>query len=162
MKTDNPMLHAKHIFRLVLLLVVAIVALVLGRSAFVPDTWGEHGSYRASNVPEQRALPVVHGGDVSCQPCHEEEYETKADGAHAPVRCEGCHAPVTAHARDGEKFADMPKPTDNTVCLRCHEQLDARPTSHPQVDPRQHVKRMGEDWSDDICLDCHIAHEPAQ
>jgi len=162
MKSDNPMLHAKHVFRLVLLLVVAIVALVLGRSAFIPKTWGEYGAYRGSNVAEQRAKPVIHGGDASCKPCHEEQYDMKAGGAHSHVRCEVCHAPVTQHARDGKKIADMPKPTDNTFCLLCHEQLEARPASHPQVEPRQHVKRMGEDWSDTICLDCHVAHDPAQ
>jgi hypothetical protein len=162
MNPENPLLHAKHVFRLIALLVIAIVALVLGRGLFVPETWGAYGSYRGANVAQQMAQPVIRGGDASCRACHEKEYDAKLGGAHATVRCESCHGPVTEHAREGEKVAEMPKPSDNVACLWCHEELESRPTDFPQVDPRAHVKRMGEDWTDHVCLECHLPHEPSE
>ncbi len=59
MQESNPLWHAKHVFRFASMVVLGIVVLILGRSAFVPNSWGQYGWYRGDNIAEQMALPVV-------------------------------------------------------------------------------------------------------
>ena len=54
MQPDSPLRHSKHVFRILLLLVVAVIAIFFGRALFVPATYGQFGAYRAANVGEQR------------------------------------------------------------------------------------------------------------
>ena len=108
MRPEGPLQHSKHIVRVGLLLVIGVVALVLGRSLFVPDTWGQFGSYRGANVAEQMVKPVHHGGNESCEMCHSDEYEEVAGGVHASLACEACHAPLSMHIVDDDKVGDMP------------------------------------------------------
>jgi hypothetical protein len=161
MEAANPLRHTKHIFRVVLLLVFVVVALTLGRTFFVPKSFGAYGPYRGDNVAEQMQKPVRHGNDESCKSCHAAEFDTHAAGKHEKVRCEVCHAPVATHAADGKKIAAMPTMHTRTLCLRCHRQLDARPTSFPQIQPQQHVEEQGGTWKDDACFDCHQPHAPS-
>ncbi len=160
MQPDNPLAHTKHIFRIFLLLILFVVALVLGRSAFIPKTWGQYGWYRGDNVAEQRAKPMRHGNDQSCKECHAEEFEEHGGNAHATVRCEVCHAPVVDHAVGKEKIADMPVNPTRHMCLLCHQKLKARPAKFPQINPREHVKTNGGDWGPEVCIECHEAHAP--
>jgi hypothetical protein len=160
MDGTSPLAHAKHVVRAALLLVIFLVALVLGRSAFVPETWGEHGAYRASNVPEQMAKPVVHGGRASCASCHPDEHETVLGAAHAVVQCELCHAPLATHVRAGDLVAEMPTRRLASLCLGCHEQLEARPADFPQIRPAAHLEENGGEPGPEACFDCHDPHEP--
>jgi hypothetical protein len=159
-RPDGPLAHAKHIVRAGLLLVAGLVALLLGRSLFVPETWGEHGSYRAANVSEQMSHPVMHGGNTSCRDCHADEYEAVAGDGHATLACELCHAPLAYHVADGDKIADMPIRKSAALCISCHQRMDARPASQPQINPRQHVEDQDEEYDETVCFDCHGPHEP--
>ncbi len=163
--SEHPLKHTKHIFRVVLALVFAIVALLLGRGFFVPKTWAAYGWYRGANVEEQMAHPVMHGGDQSCVSCHEaKDHQSKLEqhdkGKHANVRCEVCHAPVATHAKDGKRIAPMAVQKTRDLCLLCHRQLEARPKDFPQIQPQQHVEKMGGTWSETVCFDCHDPHDP--
>jgi len=163
MRPEGPLQHAKHIVRAGLLLVLGVVALVLGRSLFVPKTWGEFGHYRGANVAEQMDHPVVHGGNQACEECHPDEYEEVTGGVHASLACESCHAPLAAHVADEEMIAEMPVQRSRSLCLNCHEQMDARPATHPQVIWKAHLKDQGveeSDFTDAVCFDCHEAHAP--
>jgi formate-dependent nitrite reductase cytochrome c552 subunit len=160
MRPDSPLRHAKHALRAFIALVVALVAIVLGRSAFVPVSWGQYGSYRAANVPQQMALSPMHGGNASCTTCHDTEPAALAAGPHATLSCESCHAPLAAHVQDDEKIADMPKRKSAELCLQCHSQLDARPSTHPQIVARQHLDEMGVEFTEESCFDCHSPHAP--
>ena len=162
MQADNPLRHTKHIFRIVILLILGVVAIILGRSLFVPASFGQFGWFRGDNVAQQMAKPVRHGGDDSCQPCHAEQFDTHEGGQHAAVRCEGCHAPVTVHALDGKKTAAMPMLKSRELCLRCHRELDARPDDFPQIQARQHVDDNGGDWDEEVCFQCHAPHAPLE
>ncbi len=178
MHPNNPLWHAKHIFRVALLLLVGLASVGLGRSLFVPKSWGQYGHYRGDNLEEQRSLEVRHGGDQSCKECHEEEYAAKAGDSHAKVRCEVCHAPVVEHAlardpdakppedpkadRENRKTKDMPIDRSNSLCLRCHGKLLARPKTFPQVEGKKHVLENDGEWKNETCVDCHEApHEPS-
>ena len=159
MRPDSPLRHAKHIVRAGMLLVAGVLLLVLGRSLFVPDTWGQFGEYRGSNVAEQMAVPVRHGDNFACAECHADESETLADSGHSSLACEACHAPMALHATDGAKIGDMPVRKDQKLCLDCHLHLDARPSGHPQIHPKKHVEEQGGEPGDS-CWECHEAHEP--
>jgi hypothetical protein len=160
LEPESPLRHAKHIFRVFLLLMVAVVALVLGRDFLVPPTFGQFGHYRAANVEQQRSFPPRHGGDASCRPCHAAQYDAHAAGPHQNVRCELCHAPVAVHAADGKKIAKMPIRKTADLCVLCHERLEARPATHPQIQPKQHVVEQGSEPSAESCFDCHDPHSP--
>jgi hypothetical protein len=160
MEPESPLRHAKHIFRVFLLLIVGVVALILGRDLLIPPTFGEYGHFRGSNVAEQSGKPVRHGGDRSCQSCHAEQFETHESGAHKPVHCELCHAPVAVHAAGGKKIATMPIRKSADLCISCHERMEARPASQPQVQPKQHVLEQGSEPSPESCFDCHDPHSP--
>ena len=78
MNPESPFIHAKHVFRAAILLLAVIVTLVLGRSLFVPESWGEHGWYRGDAVTEHRNRPIRILGDESCAMCHDIEAEAHA------------------------------------------------------------------------------------
>jgi len=160
MEPEGSLRHAKHVFRAFLLLLIALVALVLGRDLLVPPTFGQYGHYRAANVEQQRNLPVRHGGDESCRPCHAAQFDAHAAGPHQKVRCEVCHAPVAVHAAGGKKIAAMPVRKTAELCSLCHDRLAARPSAQPQIQWKQHVVEKGGEPSLEACFDCHDPHSP--
>lgn len=160
MRPDSPLAHAKHIFRVFLLLIVGLIVLTLGRSFFVPDTWGQYGSYRGAAIEQHWNKVPRHGGTASCAECHESEYEDVTSGVHHTLACEGCHAPLSVHVANGEKIADMPIRKSQDLCLLCHEKLDARPATQPQILPAQHLEEEGGEPGPESCFDCHEPHSP--
>lgn len=154
--------HSKHVVRAALMLLVVVVALVLGRSLFVPPTWGESGRYRGDSPREHAAKTPRHGGDNACEMCHPEQVEVHNEGVHNAVRCELCHAPVANHVdlEEGEKLADMPVRRDRDLCENCHAYLSARPADFPQVESKRHVIDNGGEFTADACFDCHDPHSP--
>jgi hypothetical protein len=161
MVNDGPLGHTKHVVRAALLLVLVVAALVLGRAFFVPDSWGEHGWYRGDAVAEHRAHEVRHAGDAACATCHDDVAAAHDSGGHAAVRCELCHSVMTDHVAESEVIAPMPIAASLELCSRCHRALNARPGGFPQVNPRQHLADMDVDLSDDVCVECHDPHSPA-
>ncbi len=160
MDSRSPLFHAKHILRAFIALLVLVVALLLGRSFFVPDTFGQYGHYRGASVAEFRALPVRHGGDTSCQECHADQFATHAAGGHHSVHCESCHAPLAVHVAGGARVADMPIRRSADLCLGCHRRLEARPATFPQIQPREHLQEQDAEFTPDVCFDCHDPHAP--
>jgi len=161
MEPRSGLVHLKHVFRVAILLVVVMVGLVLSRSLFIPKSWGEYGRYRGDNLAEQKDRPVRHAGDEACAACHQEQYDTRAKGAHKAVRCEVCHAPMSTHATAEEKIADMKVQKTIELCALCHRKLTARPASFPQVDLRGHVEGWGMKYAEGVCFTCHSnPHKP--
>ncbi len=162
MKPESPLIHAKHVFRAAILLMAVIVTLVLSRSLFVPDTWGEYGWYRGAAVDDHRAKTVRHLGDETCAMCHDVESAEHAEGVHQAVKCELCHGPATLHVNldEGEKIAEMPLRRTRELCELCHRELAARPEGFPQIDVREHLTENGGELTTDACFDCHNPHSP--
>lgn len=162
MDPESPLVHSKHVFRAAILLLVGLVALVLGRSLFVPDTWGETGWYRGAAVREHREKPVRHGGNEACEMCHEAEYAEHTAGVHAPIHCELCHGPMGLHVdlEEGEKLADMPVRRNRELCELCHREQAARPADFPQIDVREHLQENDVEVTPTACFDCHDPHSP--
>jgi len=160
LRPDSPLAHTKHVFRVFLMLIVGVVVLVLGRGFFVPDSWGQYGSYRGAALEQHHEKAPQLGGNAACAECHEDEPAELAEGVHHTLACEGCHAPLSVHVADGEQFADMPIHRNADLCLNCHERLSARPASHPQINPTQHLEEEGGEPGPESCFDCHEAHSP--
>ncbi len=150
--------HARHVFRVAFVLVLALVAFIAGRSFLVPKSYGMYGGYRFDNVAEQMAArPPLHGGARACAECHDDRAAALAKGSHAKVSCEVCHGPLGRHVKDGDIVA---KPTiDRTprLCGYCHSKIDGRPEKVPQVVFEKHVEGgLGPKG----CLDCHDPPSP--
>lgn len=158
--------HTKHIWRAVLLLLILGGAGVGARHFMIPESFGDQGFFRYGSLGDYMSLPVIHGGRGSCTACHEEIATAKSEGKHAGLNCESCHAPVTVHADDDEKLADMPTNPSVALCANCHQILDARPDTMPQVDIRAHLEEIGvisagEDIPESACVVCHDVHSPS-
>jgi hypothetical protein len=146
----------------VILLLVVLVAMVLGRSLFVPETWGEYGQYRGAAVVEHRDKPIRHGGNGACAMCHDAEYADLSSGVHAALQCELCHGPVALHVdlEEGEVLAEMPVRRSRELCELCHRRLEARPADFPQIDVREHLAENDVELASDACFACHEPHSP--
>ena len=151
--------HARHVFRVLFVLLLVIVGITLGRSFLVPRSYGTYGSYRYDNVAEQAsARPPLHGGMTSCGECHDDRLKKVLAGAHHRVSCEICHGPLGLHVKDGDVVGDMPVDRSFTLCARCHRKIDGRPAAFPEVVLEQHVTTGPLEGK--ICLDCHDPHSP--
>ncbi len=150
--------HSRHVFRVALVVMVAIGAILIGRGFLVPRSYGLFGPYRADNVAEQmKARPPAHQGAASCTPCHEPKATAHAAGGHKTVSCEVCHAPLLRHVAEGKVTGKMPIERAFALCARCHRRTQGRPEKFPQVVLEQHVTTKLEGA---VCLECHDAHSP--
>ena len=156
--------HTKHIWRAVIILVALALAGVVTRQLMIPESFGETGHFRHDSIGEFMSQPLVHGGDLSCRKCHKDQYDTKEKGKHGPVPCETCHGPVTLHANDQDKIADMPMTPTYELCAKCHLAQAAKPKDFPQLDFKQHLTDQDIPVKDKIpakvCNICHPAHDP--
>lgn len=151
--------HARHVFRVVLLLVVGLAVFSIGRTLLVPSSFGKYGPYRFDNVAEQMSIrPPAHSGSAACGECHEGELKKHDAGKHRPVACEACHAPKTFHVKVDGTFENMPVDRSYQLCARCHRKIPGRPAKFPQVVLEQHVNGPLEG---PICIQCHNPHSPA-
>lgn len=150
----------KHIWRLFLLVFFGLSAFMVGRLLFVPKTFGAFGHYRAANVMEQKAFPVVLQGPESCEPCHSDEFQLWKNSAHKTIVCEDCHAPYGTHVKNDDKYANMETNHSFELCMRCHQELAARPNKFPQIDALDHLAEFKVALGDTVCLACHSPHNP--
>lgn len=156
--------HARHVLRVVFLLLVLISGAVLARAFLLPESFGKYGPYRFNNVLEQRNKPVMHHGAKSCKNCHEKEWKLRESGdleGHLKVSCEVCHGPLALHAtgenKSDKKIAEMPKDPTWKLCAKCHRKLEGRPAAFPQiVFDSKHLK--GDKLEGEICKACHNPH----
>jgi hypothetical protein len=148
---------ARHVFRVLFLLLLVVVIFSIGRTFLVPPSYGAYGPYRFDNVAEQAAIRLPqHGGAASCGACHAERLKVSSAGAHRAVGCEVCHAPLAQHVRDGAKAADMAIDRSFTLCARCHRRIEGRPAAFPQIVLAQHQGGV----EGTACIDCHDPHSP--
>ena len=151
--------HARHVFRVALLLIAGLAVVSIGRTLLVPASFGLYGPYRYDNVAEQmKARQPAHAGPAACGECHEKEFKRRAGGKHRTVSCEVCHAPKAFHVKADGSFEAMPIDRGFGLCARCHRKILGRPAKFPQVVLEQHVKGPLEG---DACVQCHDAHSPA-
>jgi hypothetical protein len=150
--------HGRHVFRVLFVLLLAIVVIFVGRTLLIPKSYGLYGPYRFDNVAEQASVRApLHGGAKSCADCHDDKSKAHAGGAHKNVTCEICHGPLGRHVKDGDVVAKMNVDRSFTLCARCHRKILGRPEKFPQVVLSQHVQSPLEGK---VCLECHDPHTP--
>jgi predicted CXXCH cytochrome family protein len=152
--------QSKHVIRMLFLLILVLIGFHILRTLFTPKSFGKYGHFRADNVEEQMVRPVMHGGSNSCAPCHEDKSGDVRAGKHGSVECEVCHAPLATHIKDGAPIAKMLRFRSASLCLRCHDSLDARPTGFPQIRVDEHLRKGSVEMSPDVCMNCHDPHSP--
>lgn len=140
----------QHLIRAIGLLALFLIAFFTLRPEFRPPSFGQYGFYRGQNVKEWADLPVEYASAPSCQPCHQDRYETWARSKHRTVICENCHGPAETHI---EKKAKLIKERSRKLCALCHSQLVSRPRGFPQVDLEKHGDQLA-------CVTCHNPHNP--
>jgi len=157
-----------HIYRLALLLVVAIAGFLWIKGWFVPHGWDEQRWFRSGALEELKHQPIVFGGNKACtEGCHGKTSKDHAAigrmlsaGVHANLGCESCHGPL--YEGEHQKTAAAQIHRDSGLCLRCHDSVAARPLkvglfseslmAHQALD----VKR------DSNCTQCHDPHAPRE
>ncbi len=140
----------KHIFRLLALLVGALIVAVVLKGLLTDGSFYRFGHYRAQSVPEIAALTPVLQTSAYCKDCHAERVKQWSENAHKVVNCETCHGPALGHPKDRK----MPIPEDSVkLCTLCHEAMPARPDTQPQINVAKHAKGRQ-------CVLCHNPHEP--
>lgn len=138
--------------RLLFIMVIVLIAFVVIRHWFIPESFGEKGHYRAVAIDSIAALPINYAGHKVCEDCHDDIVAKKADSFHRLVNCESCHGPSNEHIESGGEVTPH-VPRDREHCLLCHVYNPAKPTGFPQIDPVVHnpVKP---------CIACHDPHAP--
>lgn len=150
--------HARHVFRVALVLIVVLVVVFLARGFLVPASYGLYGPYRFDNVKEQMNVRApLYAGAASCEQCHAEEFGKRASGSHKNVNCEVCHAPLALHVKADGSVVAPPVDRSFTLCARCHRRIFGRPLKFPQVVLEQHVPGPVQGK---VCLECHDPHSP--
>ncbi|UCF18151.1 MAG: cytochrome c3 family protein [Gemmatimonadota bacterium] len=138
--------------RLVAVFALVVVALVVARTALIPDTFGERGHYRAAAVDSIVAHEKKYAGQQECALCHNAIMQARLAGNHSGLGCESCHGPAASHTANPVEF--KPRiPQEREFCLRCHQYNPSRPTGFPQIDPISHNAPRA-------CFTCHDPHAP--
>ncbi|MEN8190403.1 MAG: hypothetical protein ABFS19_11190 [Thermodesulfobacteriota bacterium] len=153
-----------HVVRIALILVVAGGLGIFARQLFLPETMGQYGHYRGSDIEDQRNVVVRNNTNDACFACHRPIRTVHKAGVHKTVSCEFCHGPYSDHIKDGKYVAKLPVKRGMEIkdlCLRCHNKvIQARPqTSIKVVAMPQHLeeKKVRVDHN---CNQCHMVHDP--
>ncbi|MBT3785570.1 hypothetical protein HOF92_11380 [bacterium] len=165
-----------HVIRLFILLLIIGVTLLVLRNRYIPGTFGQYGTYRGASVEEIRASKKKFIGSQMCKMCHSDAWELWDSQAHKNVSCETCHGSAYKHVSMDSKVepklsipknADFLKGNSHKLCVSCHEKNPGRPESHPQVNVKEHLDRLGMDPDSEMyqnvfnCVQCHKGHKPA-
>lgn len=153
-----------HVLRLAVVLAVLVVLGVLARGMFLPDTMGQYGHYRGSDIEDQRNVPIRNHTNDACFECHRPIRLIHKAGVHKTVSCEFCHGSYADHIQDGKYAGKLPVKQDleiKDLCLRCHNKvIKARPeTSIKVVAMPQHLEEKHVQI-DHNCNQCHMVHDP--
>src|SRR6266542_412769 len=120
--------HARHVFRIALVLVVLLVAVLVFRGLLVPKSYGTYGPYRYDNVAQQMNIrKPVHGGAAACGECHDDQFKLRAAGSHKTVSCEVCQGPLGLHLKEDGSVEAPTIDRSYVLCARCHRKIDGRP-----------------------------------
>ena len=153
-----------HVIRLVIILVVVGVGGYFAKGAFSPDTMGQYGHYRGSDIEDQKNRELRNMTNDSCFQCHKYIRKAHKKGVHKDVSCEVCHGAYADHIKDGKYAGKLPVTRGEDIkplCLRCHNKvIQARPRESIKVVALpQHLEEK-KVRTDHICDQCHMVHAP--
>lgn len=151
----------RHLVRAAGLLIGALFIFFVVRAFLIPSSYGQYGNFRGDNLAEQAAILPNYGPPDACATCHADHVAKKEKGKHASVPCQTCHGPVGDHVQD-DGMKPMIINKSFTLCVRCHQKLEARPQQFPQINIGEHLARnhLSTDGNEAVCLSCHNPHRP--
>jgi len=143
-----------HVYRLVVVLVVFVIGFLVIRSYAIPDTWNHHVWYRGGNQEDLKQLPLIHGGNDSCKPCHEDVSLTEV------VEEQGTEEFADEFADESEDEIDEESAEEpETEMVFEHKTLNCESCHGPLADHVKGDKKIGDavvmDKSNWQCLNCH-------
>ncbi len=148
-----------HVWRPLIVALIAIALLLIARAIMVPDDFGVHGDsftynfYRKGSINDWKEMEVKYKGKAYCVECHEEKVEENLSSPHRIIQCENCHGPARNHPDDPE-FLEIVSKRD--LCLRCHDLLPYPNSLRGEIigiDPDEHN-------AGSQCIECHNPHNP--
>ena len=153
-----------HVLKLAVILVVAGGLGIFARGKFLPETMGQYGHYRGSDIQDQRDVEIRNYTNDACFECHRPIRLIHKAGVHKTVSCEVCHGPYADHVKDGKVIGKLPVKQGMEIkelCLRCHNKvIKARPeTSIKVVAMPQHLEEKKVQVTHN-CNQCHMVHDP--
>lgn len=156
--------YNSHLIRLIIALIIVGVAGFFARKVFIPDSMGQYGHYRGTDIEDQKSVPIMLGTNDSCFQCHKPVRTIHKSGVHKTVSCEVCHGSYGSHIADGKKIGTMPVKREQEItqlCLRCHNKvIQARPrTSIRMVGLPEHLEQKQVRLTH-TCNQCHMVHDP--
>jgi cytochrome c553 len=185
----------KHIVRLLILMVVAVVVAFSVKRLLIPESFYQYGHYRGAAVAEIASKVPRLQGSASCQSCHQAIYDEWTAGMHRKAtqdnkiqgvvikrgpNCEVCHTGPAGNHPSKETLplsvedrvttithlehkvhpANVPgrnlmmsQKEMQSLCLNCHDKLEARPKEQPQIVAETH-------GGTELCTTCHNPHSP--
>jgi len=142
----------EHLVRMAGLFLAGLALFLIVRALFVPKGFGEYGHFRTGALADNAARPMAYAGRDACESCHPDVVEERKGSRHATVNCEACHGALAKHAEDPSRTKPV-RPDGQKVCLVCHGQDMAKPTTFKQVNPKEHM-------GSGACNTCHKPHHP--
>jgi hypothetical protein len=156
---SGPPTSYRHAVPLLALIAALLVLVFVGRWFAVPATFGQHGQYRGAAIAEARSFSPRHIDEKICEECHEAQASLHSKDVHVTVQCGTCHGAGWKHAENPQENP-VQTPDGKEQCLVCHELLEARPASFPQIRWREHFLFVGIKDESVTCINCHDPHEP--
>lgn len=164
MHTESKSKYNSHLIKLIIAMVVFGVVALVARQVFMPESMGQYGHYRGTDIADQKNVAIRLQTNESCFQCHKPIRTIHKAGVHKTVSCEVCHGPYGDHIKDGKKIGTLPvkqKQEITHLCLRCHNKVI-------QARPRESIKMVGLPEHleqkrvrlDHTCDQCHMVHDP--
>src|SRR5665647_242508 len=161
----------RHIFRLILVILVCVVVGYGAKRFFTVNSFYEYGHYRGDSVADIASDKPKFKGVGYCASCHAKQIAEWSNGVHNSsdigkiVKCEVCHGAggerdvrgpfeASATGADHPKNLKLVVPTDTRkLCTLCHERLTGRPLQQRQIVVADHAGTQQ-------CIVCHNPHSP--
>ncbi|MFW2367487.1 MAG: hypothetical protein ACN4GW_13805 [Desulforhopalus sp.] len=154
-----------HLIKLIIAFIVVAIGGLVARSAFIPESMGQFGHYRGTDIEDQKNVPIKLGTNDSCFQCHAPIRVIHKEGVHKTVSCEVCHGAWGKHiGENDQKIGTLPVRQGDEItalCLRCHNKIiQARPmTSIKMIGMPEHLEEQKVRMSHN-CSQCHMVHDP--
>lgn len=164
MHTESRSKYNSHLIKLIIALIVVGVGGFFAKEVFIPESMGQYGHYRGTDIEDQKNVAIRLQTNESCFQCHKPVRTIHKKGIHSTVSCEICHGPFGNHIKDDKKIGAMPVKRDaeiSQLCLRCHNKvIQARPRkSIKMIGMPEHLEQKQVKTSH-TCDQCHMVHDP--
>jgi hypothetical protein len=157
-----------HVYRLLLVLVLALGAFFGLKRFAVPESWDSANWYRRDALALLGQQPTVYGGNASCASSrchdprenHDAHLEMLAGAVHKGLACESCHGSLARHVEGDQVVGPAHLERTSETCLRCHRNVLGREGKLGTFDPEFPIHKVMKVSQSTYCGNCHNPHAP--